>query len=269
MRTSAFVLVFAIVIGGLLVPDAKAQCYPGSYYTPPTYYYSAPPVYYTSPTYYTAPASDTECVHFYGSIYSKKYITAIIDDGKRITVPVINGYMPSIDLKKMTDGSTQRNYYYDECFKHNGESYVNYSVGGKSVAKKKPPTVTESYDDYPLKKPGVGISESSSFDRPPIITIERSFDKPKVSEFVTPGPVEDKLPPKKIEMPRPDPEVKALKENVTALQESIKELKALVERQQAELTKAKAPVVVAPEPKKVEVPSPMKKPSEFDKEPKK
>ena len=254
MRTSAFALVFALVIGGLAVPNAQAQCY-----TLPGYYYS-PPIYYT------APASDTECVHFYGSIYSKKYITAIMDDGKRITVPVINGYLPSIDLKKMTDGSTQRNYYYDGCFAHNGDSYVNYSVGGKTVAKKNAPTVMESYS-YDLSKK-VGIKEESSFDRPPIITIERSFDKPKVGEFVTPGPVEDKLPPKKIEMPRPDPEVKALKENVTALQESIKKLEILIERQQAELTKAKTPVV-APEPKKVEAPSPMKKPSEFDKEPKK
>lgn len=281
MKASAFVVLSALVLMFVAAPDASAQCYTVPYYSTPSYYYSVPPsYYYTTPapstsSYYKA--SDTERIHYNGDVYSKKYITAVLDDGRKITVPVINGYMPSIDLVKMTDGSCQRNYYYDGCFKHNGETCVNYSIGGKGSNYNKKttapaPRVTESYDDIPYSKKA-GISESSSFDRPPIITESRSFDypKPKVGESVTPGPVEDKLPLKKIEMPQPDPEVKALKESVSSLQDSIRELKELVKQQQAELAKQKtAPApVVAPEPRKIEAPSPMKKPSEFDKEPKK
>jgi len=168
-------------------------------------------------------------------------------------------------------------YYYPQTTYYYPQTYycqptTSYYTKPKTVPAPKI-TVTESYYDT-KKMPSVGISESSSFDRPPIITESRSFDypKPKVGESVTPGPVENKLPLKKIEMPQPDPEVKALKENVSSLQDSIRELKELVKQQQAELAKAKAlppAPVVAPEPRKIEAPSPMKKPSEFDKEPKK
>jgi len=193
-----------------------------------------------------APA-DYNNIHYSGIVYSKKYVTAVMDDGQRMSVPVINGLLPSIDYKCLPSGGMQRDFWYDEGFKHGGEAVVEYS----SNERKKvvvPPKASHS-EDLPLSKKA-GIREESSFDEdPPRNT------RPPAKARVREDDLES--PPKKVQMP--DPKIQQLQDSIGELQKTVVELKEAVKKQQA-------PVV--PEPKKVDAPLPMKKPSEFDKEPK-
>lgn len=207
------------------------------------YYYYGPIVY--GPPIVCAPA-DYNNIHYTGTVYSKKYVTAVMDDGQTMTVPVINGLLPSVNYKHLPSGGTQRDFWYDEGFKHGGEAVVEYS----SNEKKKvvvPPKASYA-EDLPLSNKA-GIREESSFDE----DLPRNTRPPAKAR----AREDDESPPKKVQMP--DPKIQQLQDSIGELQKTVVELKEAVKKQQA-------PVV--PEPKKVEAPLPMKKPSEFDKEPK-
>lgn len=91
-------------------------------------------------------SGDYENIHFSGAIYSKQYVIAIIDDGSRVQIPVINGYLPTFDAKVMPNGRLRRDYYYGAAYKHNGSLCVEYE---------RPPTkkVGKAYDEgSPPKK---------------------------------------------------------------------------------------------------------------------
>lgn len=202
--------------------------------------YYGPVVY--GPPIVCAPA-DYNNIHYSGTVYSKKYVTAVMDDGQKMSVPVINGLLPSVNYKRLPSGGMQRDFWYDEGFKHGGEAVVEYGPNEKKKVVV-PPKASYS-EDLPLSKKA-GIREESSLDDPPA----RPPAKARVRE-------DDESPPKKVQMP--DPKIQQLQDSIGELQKTVVELREAVKKQQA-------PVV--PEPKKVEAPSPMKKPSEFDKEPK-
>jgi len=186
------------------------------------------PVFYGPPI-VCAPA-DYNHIHFTGDVYSKKYVTAAMDDGQRMTIPVINGILPTVNYKRLASGGMQRDFWYDEGFKYGGEAVVEYYS-----------------EDLPLSKKA-GVREESSFEEaPPRANIRPP--KARVRE-------DEELPPKKSQMP--DPKIQQLQDAIGELQKTVVELRETVKRQQAQ---------VVPEPK-VDALSPMKKPSEFDKEPK-
>lgn len=248
----------------MLASVTPGQCYPDYYYSPPPVYYSAPytipsTIPYTCPT-PTTSLADTECTHFSGTIHSKKYITAVLENGKRITVPVINGYLPSIDLTALSNGAYRRDYYYDECIPYKGQSVVSYG-STKQKATAPAPRVMESVtQDYSHR---AAIEESSSFDdrykRPPVVTETRTND----------------LPPKRITMPQPDPELKKLQEELAAIRAVLKEMNERTPPPSTTLPKETAPAprvttpapkVEAPPPRAVETPPSMRRPSEFGKD---
>jgi hypothetical protein len=217
-----------------ITQTAIAQCQ-DVYYGPTVY---GPPI-------VCAPA-DYNNIHYSGTVYSKKYVTAVMDDGQRMSVPVINGLLPSVNYRRLASGGMQRDFWYDEGFKYGGEAVVEYGTNDKKKAVQ-PPKASYS-EDLPLSKKA-GIREESSFDENPP---KKTTPPARVREDD-----EELPPPKKVQMP--DPKIQQLQDSIGELQKTVVELREAVKKQQA-------PVV--PEPKKVEAPSPMKKPSEFDKEPK-
>ena len=54
-----------------------------------------------------------ERIYFSEAIYSRCIVNAVLPSGKLITVPIINGYMPSIRITYLDDGSVLREYDYD------------------------------------------------------------------------------------------------------------------------------------------------------------
>lgn len=55
-----------------------------------------------------------EKIHFDEEIHSKVEVTVALKNGNSILVPVINGYFPKIESKTLPDGSTLREYFYDD-----------------------------------------------------------------------------------------------------------------------------------------------------------
>jgi len=195
--------------------------------------YYGPPVSYGPPI-VLAP-TDYHNIHYSGTVYSKKYVAAVTSDGQKISVPVINGLLPTINSKRLASGGTQRDFWYDGGFKYRGEAVVSYIQNEKKKAVV--PPVRE--EGLPLsKKAGIrGDSLDEDSARPP--TKAR----------------DEELPPKRLQMP--DPNIQQLQDSIGELQKNVVELREAVKNQ-----------VPASEPKKADFPSPMKKPSEFDKEPK-
>jgi hypothetical protein len=81
-----------------------------------------------------------ENIYFPGVIYTKEYVSAVMTDGTRTRVPVINGYLPTVESTRYPNG-IQRNFYYHQGYKYGGESIVNYALPNTAVLR--PPTVTE------------------------------------------------------------------------------------------------------------------------------
>jgi hypothetical protein len=185
------------------------------------------PVYYGPPVVYGPPIvcvpADYDNIHYSGKVYSKKYVTAVMDDGSTMSVPVINGLLPCVDYKRLPSGGMQRDFWYDEGFKYRGEAIVKYGPNDKKkVVPPKvvvPPTLYSSSDS----------EKGSSDDKGEELTVS-----------------------KKVQMP--DPEIQQLQEANRELQKTIIELKESFKKQ------------VVLDLRQIEAPSPMRKPSEFDKE---
>lgn len=67
-----------------------------------------------------------EIIHNEEPILSKKYVTAILSNGVKITVPVINGYLPSVRIGKTSSGAVVRHFYYHNKYKYNGSALIKY-----------------------------------------------------------------------------------------------------------------------------------------------
>lgn len=72
--------------------------------------YDEPVHFQTCPTYRSTAIH--EKVYFSGDIRSRCIVEAVLGNGKKITVPVINGYMPSVRVTNLSDGSVLREYDY-------------------------------------------------------------------------------------------------------------------------------------------------------------
>lgn len=121
------------------------------------------PVFYGPPI-VCAPA-DYNHIHFTGDVYSKKYVAAAMDDGQRMTIPVINGILPTVNYKRLASGGMQRDFWYDEGFKYGGEAVVEYGPANEKKKVASPPKPSYS-EDLPLSKKA-GVREESSFEEAP------------------------------------------------------------------------------------------------------
>lgn len=206
------------------------------------------PVYYGPPVVYGPPIvcapADYDNIHYSGKVYSKRYVTAVMEDGSTMSVPVINGLLPCVDYKRLPSGGMQRDFWYDEVFKYGGEAIVKYGPNDKK--KVVPPKVVVPPTPYSSSD-----SEKLPLTKKAAIREESSFDGAKGSSG---DKGEELTAPKKVQMP--DPEIQKLQEANRELQKTIVELRESFRKQ------------AVPELKRFEAPSPMRKPSEFDKEPK-
>lgn len=67
-----------------------------------------------------------EFIHNEEPIISKIYVTAVFKNGERITIPVVNGYLPAIKMGRSSSGHKVRHFYYDSKIKHDGDLEVIY-----------------------------------------------------------------------------------------------------------------------------------------------
>lgn len=79
--------------------------------------------------------TDYEHIHFNEIVNNKIYVDAIMVDGKRIQVPVINGFVPRVLTTPLTTGGYKRDFYYDDKTKYEGQSLLKYSLNKKSDIK--------------------------------------------------------------------------------------------------------------------------------------
>lgn len=93
--------------------------------------------------------ADYNNIHYSGSVHSKKYVTAVFGNGQIMTVPVINGMLPTVDYKMLPSGGMQRDFWYDEEFKYRGQEIVKYN---SAYEKKKIITPPSRPENLPPKK---------------------------------------------------------------------------------------------------------------------
>lgn len=224
---------------------------------------------YVAPVYvapvYTAPV--VQCPKIYhnicydGTIYTKQYVKAKLPGGKYLEVPVINGYLPSIDHRTLSDGSLVRDFRYDCRIKYTGKTPV-YEPGSTCS---KPPTETVT---QPPRRPPV-VTES----RTPTPAPKLEFEEPKPKTVPAPSPNYEK-------------QFDELRQSLQELKSSLDELNKPKQAPQAESVQPKSTpvepkqqttpkVLPAPSPDPFAEPSPsssdmppsgMRRPSEFSPE---
>lgn len=84
-----------------------------------------------------------EIIHNEETIVSKKYVTAILSNGVKITVPVINGYVPSVKIGKTASGATVRHFYYHNKYKYDGSVVIKYQEEKKIEVLPKPDPIKQ------------------------------------------------------------------------------------------------------------------------------
>lgn len=109
----------------------------------------------------------TEQIYCSKPIISKINVVAVGPNGNRFYVPVINGYLPEIEHKVISNSTILRKYLYTEKVKYNGIEPARYDLPEK-VAKL---IKTEKTNDK------VKIDLDGRSSRPPVISESRSFDK--------------------------------------------------------------------------------------------
>lgn len=134
----------------VLAVSAIGQC-------PPVYVYADPCV-QTCPTYRSNEVH--EKVYFSGEIRSRCFVNAIlVSSGKRITVPVINGYMPSVRITNLADGSILREYDY------RGKDVYD----GGTIEYGNPPVRKVTTHPTPVPQRAPTVNEERSYNPPPVI----------------------------------------------------------------------------------------------------
>jgi len=136
-----------------------------------------------------------ERFYFSGEIRTRYIVEAVLSSGKKVTVPVINGYVPAIRVTVLVDGSTLREYDYKNNHVYEG-GVIEYSKPPvKSVlsipSKKQMPIYTE--EDFESMRSNVKLLEETirllreqAVERPPITLQAVPSDESKLkkpSEF--------------------------------------------------------------------------------------
>jgi hypothetical protein len=67
---------------------------------------------------------DQEIIYWSGKIETKKYVMAEFSQN-RIAVPVINGFLPTVEFQT-ANGARIRHYHYHHRHRHNGDEVVRY-----------------------------------------------------------------------------------------------------------------------------------------------
>lgn len=93
-----------------------------------------------------------EISNFEGQIYSKEYVRGIDKDGRVISVPIINNFVPSYYIRNNPDGSLTYMFYYNNKTVYNHSGFVSYQ--------KPQPVAQKETIIYPLFKE-VPIPEKS------------------------------------------------------------------------------------------------------------
>ena len=78
-----------------------------------------------------------ERIYFSEAIYSRCIVNAVLPSGKVITVPVLNGYMPSIRITYLDDGSVLRECDYESRDVYLG-GVIQYPAKKRELPKSKP-----------------------------------------------------------------------------------------------------------------------------------
>lgn len=139
----------------------SSYCQQGLYSNPvyrsaPVYqeYNSVPtyrtPVYAGSPIYH-----ELKCCE---PIKTKTYITAVLTNGTRTQIPIVNGYLPEIRTKELADGTTHRTFIYNRQIPYEG-GVPNYIPATQPLADDcgpvytKEPTQAKKTYPKPMKAP--------------------------------------------------------------------------------------------------------------------
>lgn len=204
----------------LVVASTIGQCQThGPVHTQPIYVQSCP-----------APSSVIrEKICFSGEIRSRCIVEAVLSNGRKISVPVINGYMPDLKLTVYADGSELREYGYGDRDVYTGGviTYGNRSAVVRQPAPVRRPTVTE--------------------ERTPVLPSPVPYDERQP---------EVRTPPR---MPRyTDEDFETLQKDLKELQQTIRVL------QEREESAERPPLTLQADPQRIEPQPPkLKKPSEF------
>lgn len=108
-----------------------------------------------------------EKVYFFEEIRSRCIAEAVLPNGRKITVPIINGYMPTVKLTFSVDGSELREYNYYYCDIYDG-GLITY---GKRFALETRQTTRQSIPTRRI------VDEASSIDKPPKIYMPKYTDE--------------------------------------------------------------------------------------------
>jgi hypothetical protein len=178
----------AALFGSMVATTASAQDFADDYgcgrifvqrYScPPPVYYQCPPTYYQAPpTVYVEPAVKHD-IYNNDYVSSKFYVKARFPDyNYKCEIPVINGYLPSVDVTTDSYGRVTRlaldyrskEFKYDH-YSHKSEIVYSKNGGssgsvGSPLPKRPAPKVTESVtggSTDPLKKPMPKIEDKGS-----------------------------------------------------------------------------------------------------------
>lgn len=73
-------------------------------------------------------SADVEKINFLGKKHSLKYVPAILNEGKKIKVPIINNLIPTLELHIFEDGSYLRIYHYDRRNEYSDEALLKFKT---------------------------------------------------------------------------------------------------------------------------------------------
>ena len=127
-----------------------------------------------------------ERIYFSEAIYSRCIVNAVSPSGKLITVPIINGYMPSIRITYLDDGSVLRECDYDSRDVYHG-GVIQYPAKRREPPKQKMPKFSDEdfeviqKDVELLRKSMRALQENDKKIIPPVLNLGSPKKKP--SEF--------------------------------------------------------------------------------------
>jgi hypothetical protein len=199
--------------------------------------------------------NDTEKIDYCGTIYSKVYVKAKMSDGKYLCVPVVNGYLPSID-EDYANGRYHRTYSYTKRVKYVSGVTPNYSGAAGSCRTDK------DYSTVSAKGlPRIGVTEERSYDRSPSTppaTMPRASDD-------YPSQKSSSLPPVKYKEDELRSQIRSLRDELEKKDKEIEELRSQIRALREELDKLKKGPEKGPEKSPEERSSPLPKDGQFGK----
>ena len=155
----------------------------------------------------------TEEVTVPGTIQTESRVCITMPDGRRISVPVINGWLPEVKEVNCQDGSVVRKLDYSAKIAYTGKN-TNY-VDSRTKQTQKAPYVTKQ--TTPTKKTLPLPSRTDEVPPARMKKVEEEEEVPKTRTLPAPSRVET-LPP--VKMP-----VVPVKKEVTPLQRKLSDIK--------------------------------------------